>query len=278
MASAKNSAVTTIKIMSNMFLVSSNQPRRKYGDSVLHPTSAPHSEGISCRGSSKFHKNRQVDPIFDFLQIGRKTGHEGSRRSANILDDRSSGAGRRCNSSRSRKIWSVGSAVIELRPECNVLAGHPIKCSRSVPSFELVPWIFRKVGRARSCRCAVDRRQQHEVAPRIVDLAATQRQTVVVVAEPEAVIEHEAEKTLLRALRRVAPAADTASVFATDIAGQRESRFAQKILWSVQILDFNAVIAVVTHASRNTQGLFTDAILVSEDRQPAGRPPQNLHP
>src|SRR6266851_5049841 len=95
--------------------------------------------------------------------------------------------------------------------------------------------------------------------------------------KPEAVIEHEAKETLLRALSRIAVAADAAAVFAADIAGQRESRLAEKILRPVQILDLDTVIAVVTDTAVDSQRLFTQGILIPEDRKPSvGEPRLDL--
>src|SRR5260370_31276001 len=96
--------------------------------------------------------------------------------------------------------------------------------------------------------------------------------------KPEAVIEHEAKETLLRALSRIAVAADAAAVFASDVAGQRESRLAEKILRPVQILDLDTVIAVVPDTAVDSQRLFTQGILIPEDRKPSIRPPQELQP
>src|SRR6266851_5969855 len=96
--------------------------------------------------------------------------------------------------------------------------------------------------------------------------------------KPEAVIEHEAKETLLRALSRIAVAADAAAVFASDVAGQGESCLAEKILRPVQILDLNTVIAVVPDTAVDSQRLFTQGILIPEDRKPSIRPPQELQP
>src|SRR6266436_4021086 len=96
--------------------------------------------------------------------------------------------------------------------------------------------------------------------------------------KPEAVIEHEAKETLLRALSRIAVAADAAAVFASDVAGQRESRLAEKILRPVQILDLDTVIAVVPETAVDSQRLFTQGILIPEDRKPSIRPPRSCNP
>src|SRR5882724_2093059 len=161
---------------------------------------------ISYSPSSKFHKDREVDPVLDFLQIWRKARHKCSRRSANIFDDGSSGTGR-CNSSGSREVRHIRRAVIELPAECNVLAGHVVKRAGSVPGLERVSRIFGEVRRARGRCRAIDRGQQHQIASRIIDFAAAQRQTVAVMVKPETVVEHEAQEILFRALGGVAVAA-----------------------------------------------------------------------
>src|SRR5229473_352442 len=96
--------------------------------------------------------------------------------------------------------------------------------------------------------------------------------------KPEAVIEHEAKETLLRALSRIAVAADAAAVFASDVAGQGESRLAEKTLLVVQVLNLDTVIAVVPDTAVDSQRLFTQGILIPKDRKPSIRPPQELQP
>src|ERR1700730_17524845 len=95
-------------------------------------------------------------------------------------------------------------------------------------------------------------------------------------AKPEAVVEHEAKEILFWALRGVAVAAHPAAMFASDVAGQRESRLAEKILWPIQILDLDTVVAVVTDTARDSQRLLTQGVLIPEDRKPSMRPPQEL--
>src|SRR6266849_8194492 len=96
--------------------------------------------------------------------------------------------------------------------------------------------------------------------------------------KPEAVIEHETQETLFWALGAIAVATHSSAVFAADVAGQRESRLAEKIFLMVQVFDLDTVIAVVPDTARDSQRLFTQGILISEDRQPSIRPPQDLHP
>src|SRR5713226_3808174 len=96
--------------------------------------------------------------------------------------------------------------------------------------------------------------------------------------KPEAVIEHETQETLFWALGAIAVATHSSAVFAADVAGQRESRLAEKIFLMVQVFDLDAVVAVVTDTARDSQRLFTQGILIPEDRKPSIRPPQDLHP
>jgi hypothetical protein len=49
------------------------------------------------------------------------------------------------------------------------------------------------------------------------------------VVEAEAVIEHRAKETLLRRLGRIIEATNAAAMFASDVAGQGESRLAEKL-------------------------------------------------
>src|SRR6266849_1596792 len=153
-------------MMSNMLLclLKSKNHGANAGCPLLIPHRPAFSRNFASRESSKFYEDRQVDPVFDFLQIRRKTGHECAWRSAYIFHERSSGTGRRCNSSRSREVRHIRRAVIELPAKSNVLAGHVVKRTGSVPRLELIPWVFRKVWRARSGRRSIDRREQHEVA------------------------------------------------------------------------------------------------------------------
>src|SRR2546422_8347534 len=81
--------------------------------------------------------------------------------------------------------------------ESNVLAGHPVKSSRYIPGLVRIARILREVGRSRSSRSAVDRRQQHQIASRIIDFSAAERQRVLVVIEPQAVVEPINKETFL---------------------------------------------------------------------------------
>src|SRR5438445_13318344 len=111
--------------------------------------------------------------------------------------------------------------------ESNVLAGHPVKSSRYIPGLVRIARILREVARSRSSRSAVDRRQRHQIAARIIDFSAAERQRVLVAIEPHAVVDHVTKEAVLGTLRRITSAADAASVFAPHITGQRKGRFAE---------------------------------------------------
>src|SRR5215472_3409835 len=235
----------------------------------------------------EFDKNRQVDAIFNFLEvwspqsaiqgtIARRRGravHARKQRWVAVV------AAGRCNAAGPGPIRHVGRTMIELPPEGNILARHPVKRAGGIPSLERVsrvPREVRRIDRCRLRRCSVDRWNQHEVAPRIVDSATAERQAVLVIVEPEAVIEHEPEEALLRALPRPSVAAHAATVLASGVARQRESHLAEEILRVVVVLDLDAVVGVIPHAARNTKGLFAEGILISEHGEPSIRPVQDL--
>src|ERR1700726_4213995 len=94
--------------------------------------------------------------------------------------------------------------------------------------------------------------------------------------KPEAVIEHEAQEALLRPLFRSAGTAHAATVFAADITGERERHLIQSGARLVEVLDLNAVVTVIADAVRIAQRLFAQSVLITKNRQPTSRPPQNL--
>ena len=94
--------------------------------------------------------------------------------------------------------------------------------------------------------------------------------------KPRTVVKHEAQKILLRSFCGIRGATDAAAVFASEVAGKRESQLVQKFFGIVVVLDLNTVVGVVTHAARSTECIFAQHVLVAEDRYPSIRPPQNL--
>src|SRR5712671_872505 len=95
--------------------------------------------------------------------------------------------------------------------------------------------------------------------------------------KPKAVVEHEAQEILFRALCGVAVAAHAAAVFATDVAGQRERHLVQPAVFRpIEILDFDAVVAVVSDAAWIAEDFLAQHVLIAQDGEPSVWPPQNL--
>src|SRR5712671_578503 len=131
----------------------------------------------------------------------------------------------------------------------NVLAGHPVEGSRHIPGFVWISGILGKIRRSGNRGGSIDRRQQNQVPPRIIDLSAADGQSVTVVVKPESVVKHIAQKALLGTLRGITGTAHTSAMLASHIAGERESHLVQKILGLVVVLDLNAVVGVVAHTA-----------------------------
>src|SRR4029077_11689904 len=104
------------------------------------------------------------------------------------------------------------------------------------------------------------------------------RQPELVVVKPGPVVKHETNEALLGTLRRIASAAHSAAMLAAQITGQRKRHFVHKFSRAVVILDLHAVVRVIAYASWCIKRIFTQGILVPENRKPSIRPPQNLHP
>lgn len=94
--------------------------------------------------------------------------------------------------------------------------------------------------------------------------------------EPQPVINHVAQKTLLGTFRRVAPAAYAASVFTTCVASQGERGFIEPVAGVVIVLDLDAVIGVIPYPAGVAQGGRPQSVLIAKNRQPAIRAPENL--
>src|SRR5882762_5720229 len=152
--------------------------------------------------------------------------------------------------------------------ESNVLAWHPVKSPGYVPGFVWISGILRKVGRSGNRGGSIDRRQQDQVPPRIIDLSAADGQSITVVVKPEPVVKHVAQKALLGTFRRIAGAADTTAMFTSHIASERERCLVQESFGIVVVLDLNAVVRVVAHAAGRVQGIFPQHVLIAENREP----------
>src|SRR5712664_893537 len=170
--------------------------------------------------SSEFNKDRHVQPVLGLPQVRGEPWHQGAGRSANIIAENRRRAGSWRDTTWPREIQHIGRSMVVLPPESNVLARHPVKRPRHIPGLIGIAGILSEVGRARSSRRAVDRRQQNQISPGIVNLPSPQCQAILVVIEPKTVIEHVSQKTLLGTLRGVPGAADTATVLASHIAGK----------------------------------------------------------
>src|SRR6266446_2935132 len=134
--------------------------------------------------------------------------------------------------------------MVVLPSKSNVLAWHPIKGSGYIPGFVCISGILGKIRRSGNRGGSIDRRQQNQVPPGIIDLSAADGQSVTVVVKPESVVKHIAQKALLGTLHGITGAAHTSAMLASHIAGERESHLVQKILGLVVVLDLNAVVGV----------------------------------
>src|ERR1700758_1579514 len=159
--------------------------------------------------------------------------------------------------------------MVVLPAESNVLAWHPVKGSGYVPGFVRVAGIFGKVRRSGNRGGTIDRRQQDQVPPGVIDLSAADGQSVTVVVEPEPVVKHVPQKALFGTFRRIAGAADTSAMFTSHIACERERCLVQESFGIVVVLDLNAVVRVVAHTARRVQGIFPQHVLIAENRQPS---------
>ena len=163
------------------------------------------------------------------------------------------------------EIGDVGVAVVVLQAVGEVLAGHVVRGDGGVPGLVLVAGILGEAGRTRGGDGSVDGRQEDEVASGVVDLAAAYSEAVAVVIEPDAFIDHVAEKALLGAVPAVAKAADTAAGFAADVGGDGGGGFADEGGRAVVVFVFDAVFGVVASAAGDAEGIAAYSVLIAED-------------
>src|SRR5882762_1842972 len=152
--------------------------------------------------------------------------------------------------------------MIELPAECNVLTGHVIKGPRNIPRLKRVPGVLREIWGSRRRCCAIDGRQQYQIASGIVNLPAPQSQAIEVFVEPEAVVEHIPQETLLPISSMIAKATHSSSGFASRITGQRECHPIEEPFRPVVVLHLNAVVGMQACAIRISQGIGADSIVV----------------
>src|SRR5260370_42382926 len=114
--------------------------------------------------------------------------------------------------------------MVVLPAERNILAGHPVKSPRHIPSLIRIARVLGEIRRARSSRRAINRGQQNQISPGIANLPTSECQAILVVVEPQAVVVQVTPKTLLRALRGGASAHDRSPPLAPHVAGDGKGR------------------------------------------------------
>src|SRR6267143_6518770 len=224
-----------------------------------------------CSTRSELHQYGQVQPVLILAKIGCPPRNRGPKRPRI--------ASRRCNPTASCEIGNVRRAMVVFPAESYVLAGHVIVGCGHVPRLVGVTGILREIGRPRDSGRAVDRRQQYQVTAWIVYLAAAERYCVPVFMEPQAVVDHVSNKTLLGInnalppdhLNGIAEAANATAAFAAQIAGKSKGRFVQKPPGIVVILHLDAVIRVKARTVGYSQCVGTQAVVIQDNRHPAVR-------
>src|SRR6516162_4124365 len=239
-----------------------------------HPVFALRGEGTRSRSAnSELHQNGHARPVFGFPQIRLPSRNDRSR----IPVVSSWG----CHAAGAAPVRHVRVAMIELPTKGDVLAGHVVVSARNVPSLKGIARIFRKVRSPGGGGGSVDGRQQDQVAPGVVDLAAANGYPVAVPVKPEAVVEHEAEEALLvidssAGVAFVGGAVHAAAGFAARVTRQAEGHLVQELFRTIVVLDFDAVVGVIASAVGNSNRVSTDAVVVGDNRKPRSRPPEDL--
>src|SRR5262249_21611133 len=85
-------------------------------------------------------KNRECEPSLLFHQVGRKARYKRSKRS-------DVATGRR-DAAFARPVRHIRSAMVILRAESYVLAGHVVESGRAVEASKLVSGVGREIGRS----------------------------------------------------------------------------------------------------------------------------------
>src|SRR5260370_32920787 len=99
---------------------------------------------------SEFNKDRHVQPVLGLPQIRGEPWHQGAGRTANIIAENLGRAGGWRDTTRSREIRHIGRPMVVLPTEGNVLARHPVKKSRCVPSLIPIAWVLGEIDRVQS--------------------------------------------------------------------------------------------------------------------------------
>src|SRR5258708_35972675 len=108
--------------------------------------------------------------------------------------------------------------MVVLPAERNILAGHPVKSPRHIPSLIRIARVLGEIRRARSSRRAIDRRQQNQIPPGIINLLASQCQAILVVVGPQAALENGCQKKSIRTRRAVARAIEAGGLVSSHLA------------------------------------------------------------
>src|SRR5260370_15704642 len=96
--------------------------------------------------SSEFNKDRHVQPVVGLPQIGCERWHQGAGRTANIIAENRGRAGGWRDTTWPREIRHIGRPMVVLPTKRNILAGHPVKRPRYVPSLIRIARVLGEVG------------------------------------------------------------------------------------------------------------------------------------
>src|SRR5271170_3394419 len=222
-----------------------------------------------CIGDrSELHKQGTSYPVFAVAKIWTPARHE-----------RSQGSGvssRRRDTSRSGEVRNVCRAVVVLQAVGDVLARHVVCCDRSVPGLERISRVLGEVWCSRRCRRSIDRRQQHELRAGVVGATAAYREGVLIAIKQQAVVDHEAEEALLRSALGIAVETDATAALATCVSSECRCSHAYKMRCALVVHVLDTVVGVVAGAGGYAKGVLAITVLVAENLQPAGAPPQDL--
>src|SRR5258708_19699980 len=144
--------------------------------------------------SSEFNKDRHVQPVLGFPQVRGEPWHQGAGRTANIIAENRGRAGGWRDTTWPREIRHIGRPMVVLPPESNVLARHPVKSPRYIPSLVRIARVLGEIRRARGRSRAVDRRQQNQISPGIVNLPPPPLPALLFLITPQTFIKHVSQK------------------------------------------------------------------------------------
>ena len=172
-------------------------------------------------------------------------------------------------------------AIVIFPAESDVLLGHVVESDGGIPSFEGIAGIaceVRRIGGGGDGGFAVDGRNEDEIASWVVDLAATNGETKKIMVEPDTVVRHVADETLLRAALMIPIAAHSAAILTAEVTRECKGHLVELSLRVVVILNLDAVVRVDAAAALDKQVIFAKTIVVRNNVQPRLRSPLNLPP